>query len=169
MKTIRLFLKIATAMLITITACNSQPNQKNDIQQKDEGIELWPASVENTWGFVDKQGKFVINPQYDNVGIFEEGLASVEVNGKRGYIDKQGKIVINPQFDFAMYFSEGLAMVSVGLNLYGFIDKQGEYVVNPQFYLAQPFTEGLASVTFEKEWGYINKKGLLMVFIAKKI
>jgi len=54
------------------------------------------------WGFIDKQGKFVINPQFDYISKFSDGLAGVRVGddktGKWGFIDKQGKFVINPQF-----------------------------------------------------------------------
>ncbi|EAK1349894.1 WG repeat-containing protein, partial [Campylobacter coli] len=51
------------------------------------------------WGFIDKSGKIVIEPKFDGVGNFSEGLAGVELNGKWGFIDKSGKIVIEPKFD----------------------------------------------------------------------
>jgi hypothetical protein len=55
------------------------------------------------WGFIDKQGKLVINPQFDRAENFVDGLAPVRIGdektGKWGFIDKQGKLVINPQFD----------------------------------------------------------------------
>jgi hypothetical protein len=38
------------------------------------------------WGFINKQGKFAIAPQFDNAGSFSEGLARVSVKGKYGYI-----------------------------------------------------------------------------------
>ncbi|EIQ8871589.1 WG repeat-containing protein, partial [Campylobacter coli] len=47
----------------------------------------------------DKNGKIVIEPKFDGVGNFSEGLARVELNGKYGFIDKSGKIVIEPKFD----------------------------------------------------------------------
>ena len=43
------------------------------------------------WGFIDKQGKMVINPQFDHVtfeGTFSEGLAGVRIGGKWGYISR---------------------------------------------------------------------------------
>ena len=44
-------------------------------------------------GFIDKTGKYVINPQFDIAFDFSEGLAGIWIGGKRGYIDKTGKIV----------------------------------------------------------------------------
>jgi hypothetical protein len=55
----------------------------------------------------------IIEPQFEEAGIFSEGLAAIEINGKWGYIDKSGKLVIEPQFTDAWNFSEGLAPVKV--------------------------------------------------------
>jgi hypothetical protein len=83
----------------------------------EEGL---AAVLVGKWGFIDKQGKTVITPQFDDIwlGSFKAGLASVQIGdyetGKRGFIDKQGKFVINPQFDYAFAFSERLAVIRVG-------------------------------------------------------
>ena len=63
------------------------------------------------WGYVDKDGKLGINPQFEEGGDFSDGLALVRVNGRYGYIDKSGKLTIQPQFDSAGGFSDGLALV----------------------------------------------------------
>lgn len=65
-----------------------------------------------------KLGQMVIIPQFDSVGDFHDGLASVRIGdektGKWGFIDKQGKMVINPIFDEVSAFDEGLAAVRIG-------------------------------------------------------
>ncbi|MGA7770778.1 MAG: WG repeat-containing protein [Candidatus Sulfotelmatobacter sp.] len=52
------------------------------------------------WGFIDHSGRFVINPQYDNVLDFKNGYAKVFVgkgtDAKTGYIDKTGKTIWQP-------------------------------------------------------------------------
>ncbi len=58
-----------------------------------------------------RAGDMIIEPQYDNAGIFSEGLAAVLVNEKWGYIDKNCNMIIEPQYADAGYFSEGLAPV----------------------------------------------------------
>ncbi|EQC2648382.1 WG repeat-containing protein, partial [Campylobacter coli] len=55
------------------------------------------------WGFIDKNGEFVIKPKFDSIWSFREGLAKVGLNGKYGLIDKSGKIVIEPKFDDIRY------------------------------------------------------------------
>jgi len=71
------------------------------------------------FGYIDKDGKVAIMPQFDFAGSFSEGLAAVGIGNKIGYIDKQGKIVIEPQFDFAGAFSEGLADVGIDFDRMG--------------------------------------------------
>ncbi|HAN0731264.1 TPA: WG repeat-containing protein, partial [Campylobacter coli] len=51
----------------------------------------------------DKNGKIVIEPKFDSIGSFREGLAKVGLNGKYGFIDKSGEFVIEPIFDDIYY------------------------------------------------------------------
>jgi len=44
-------------------------------------------------GFVDEAGRIVIQPQFDSVRDFTEGLAPVELEGKWGFIDKAGEFL----------------------------------------------------------------------------
>lgn len=85
------------------------------------------------WGFVDKSGKQVINPQFDEVGNFSDGKCAVKnKEGKWGYIDKSGKITINYQFDDADSFTNSKAAVRLD-DKTGVIDEKGKYLINPQF------------------------------------
>ncbi|MBF0443768.1 MAG: WG repeat-containing protein, partial [Oligoflexales bacterium] len=76
---------------------------------------LASARTGKKWGFVDKTGKVVIEPNFDEVWFFEResGLARVRVERKFGYIDKTGRFVVNPIFIRAEDFSgeAGLAPV----------------------------------------------------------
>ncbi len=81
------------------------------------------------WGYINKQGIWVIPPQFDEVGKFSNGLARIRIDVKWrwlftanqwGFIDQQGKMVIYPQFDDARDFSEGLAAVRID-SKWGFI------------------------------------------------
>jgi WG containing repeat len=63
------------------------------------------------YGYVDKAGKFLIQPQFNAAGDFNDGLALVAVGKRFGFIRKDGKFVINPQFEKARGFQDGLAPV----------------------------------------------------------
>ena len=80
------------------------------------------------WGYIDKSGTIVINPQFRHASVFFEDLAAASPDGKKfGYIDKSGNFVMNPQFDETRPFSEGLAAVVIGPKL-GFVDKLGSWL-----------------------------------------
>ncbi len=118
-------------------------------------------------GFIDADGKVVVQPEWDacsrttishQLVACNEGLCGVYKDGKWGYIDTTGHLVIPNQFDFANPFTEGLATVKLG-GRWGFIDKTGQYVINPQFDKFVIFHEGLAPVHVDGNWGYIDRTG----------
>ena len=81
-----------------------------------------PPRPVGKWGYVDRSGSFVIEPQFDTAGDFSEGLAAVQVDAGWGYIDQTGAVVIEPRFKDARPFAEGLAAVWSGLKR-GYIDQ----------------------------------------------
>lgn len=131
-------------------------------------------------GYMDKNGKQVIPPQFFRAGDFSEGLASVRINPRKkyplgwnkqtwefGYIDKLGKIKIKPQFVSAQNFSDGLAGVYIKGEGYGYIDYQGRFVIKPtnKFVDLYPFYEGRAIVHLRNsasKCNFINKQGRII-------
>ena len=84
-------------------------------------------------GFIDKNLNYVIEPQFDDVGRFIDGIAAVQQNGFWGMIDKTGKYIIEPQFeDIGGGFIDGIALAKQK-GLWGVIDKTGKYIIEPQF------------------------------------
>ena len=58
--------------------------------------------VGGEWGYIDKTGEFIIEPQFDNAAPFSEGLARVQIRKRWGYIDKAGQQVIPAIFNLTM-------------------------------------------------------------------
>jgi hypothetical protein len=130
------------------------------------------------WGFIDKTGRLVISPQFEDVFIHGflggEGLASVRKDGKWGFIDKTGGFVIPPQFDGTTLgaenadgrvtapgtgrFHEGLAPVRKG-GKWGFVDKTGKLVIASQLDWAFEFQDGLARVMKNGKVVLVDKTG----------
>ncbi len=109
------------------------------------------------WGY-KQYDRVVISPKYQEVGLFNEGVAPVMLGGKYGYVDRDGTCVIPYKYEFAGVFSEGLARVRMG-EKYGFIDKNGKAVVPYKYSDAGDFIDGLAAVFFDGKKGYIDKTG----------
>ena len=67
------------------------------------------------WGFIDRTGAFVIQPQFESALCFSDGLAAVLLHDRWGFIDKNGALVIDYQFEWVAEFSEGVAVVQRSL------------------------------------------------------
>jgi len=112
------------------------------IKAKDAGP-LFQIQRGVEWGYMNRKGKVVIRPRFENEGDFFEGLAKVRVSGNWGFIDEKGRLAIAPVFQGTGDFHEGLAPVQVGRR-WGFIDHAGKVVISPQFQGAGSFSDGLA-------------------------
>lgn len=91
------------------------------------GVEL----ANKGWGYINKTGTVVIEPQFQEASSFSEGLASVMVKGRWGVIDKAGRMVIEPQYDLINKFSENIAVAVKGDEVF-LIDRAGQIVLSPK-------------------------------------
>ncbi len=115
------------------------------------------------WGFVNKEGKIAINPQFKKTGRFSESRCAVENNeGKWGFIDKDGKIMINYQFTkIGERFIKSKAVVYLEEKA-GVIDESGKFVINPQFSIM--FNDGdKYLIEQDKKWGWCDKDGKIII------
>jgi len=143
------------------------------------------------WGFIDRSGAWVIEPQLLSPGrpqpitrgsiglvgreppMFSEGLAAVAMAkpgaSKFGFLDETGAWAIEPRFENVGHFSDGLAPAAIstedGRGFWGYIDRTGAWVIEPRFAVALPFVNGLAAaqadldVEQSDKWGYIDRTG----------
>lgn len=116
------------------------------------------------YGYIDRTGKTVIAPQFENTIGFNEGLAATKLNGKYGFIDTKGNWAIKPQFEFSYIFMEGLAMIKIGKQS-AWIDKTGKIVIPAQDFeeVKMGFSEGRLAVKKSGKWGYIDKTGKMVI------
>lgn len=136
------------------------------------------TDLPDKWGFINKEGKFVIPPKYVRVESARIGLCRVDVNdnsevssepGGEGYINSSAKEIIpTGKYDYVGYFSADDSLVVVAAkNRYGYVDNKGKEVIKLQFDYAESFTRGLAIVgkvdaTGKQKLGLINSKGKMI-------
>lgn len=119
------------------------------------------------FGYIDNQGKIIIDPIYERADDFSEGYARVQLTdiGKCGYIDSLGNVAIPFIYDGSTSisngykFSEGLVAVKFN-NLWGYINYKGNEIIPFKYIFAGEFKYGLAPVGIKyKGWGFIDNKG----------
>ena len=112
------------------------------------------ARKEFSYGYINKEGKFVIKPIFEDARDFSEGLAAVKKDEKWGFIDLEGNVKVQFQFtNEPKSFSDGRAFVQ-GTNLkWGIIDTEGNIIVEPIYDEAFPFSDGVAVVSkMDEKW-----------------
>lgn len=151
-----------------------------DLDDFSEGLAV--VRVNNKYGYINKRGEKIIQPQFSYAWPFHEGIAWVfdskyesgpfaplSPDTKAGCVDKNGDFVIPLQnFYWPNHFSEGLASVRIvdnnGTSKFCYIDKTGKVIIKPQFDpFPGNFQEGLANVKVSGKYGYINKTGEFVI------
>jgi uncharacterized protein YbdZ (MbtH family) len=152
------------------TAINTKGEIKITLQDAEtvrifqEGLAAFSVTEDSKtkWGFVDKDGRVAISPQFAATDNFAGGKCAVQnEEGKWGYIDSEGKIAITYQFDEAEKFVNGQAAVKFDGKA-GAIDEAGKYVINPQF-------DGIAEdgelylIEQNEKYGWATREGQIVI------
>jgi len=123
---------------------------------------LAAVEVDGLWGFINRDGRFAIEPQFYQVSLFfDNGTTFVqdESGGQWRTIDRYGNTA-QPQpwvSPFGLY-------VFMRDQQFGFRDADGVTVIEPQFRNARPFNEVLTAVTLDGDlWGFIDKQGNMVI------
>ena len=135
----RALIEINTGDFVRFAFINKQGKIIFEHPQAYEALDfsegLAAVRIDERWGFIDRDGKFIIPPKFVNIdryARFNDGLAPVRGEAKYtyqcgsnpvktqigytykyGYIDRTGKYQIEPKFDEARIFSEGVAAVRI--------------------------------------------------------
>lgn len=145
------------------------PTECRYVYRCDDGFPL--EKIDGQFGFMNKKGELIIQPIYQDVLPFVEGLAAVQLDGKWGFIDTLGNMVIKPQFDEVEGFSSiqdyanGIVVID---GKYGAIDRKGNWLIQPSYdYLCFSF-ENMFCARFNDEkgescWILIDIKGEMVL------
>jgi hypothetical protein len=84
-------------------------------------------------GIMNTQGDIVVEPKFQSIGEFNEGLAPFWQDGLAGYIDFGGNIVIPGQFQNVLPFENGRAWVVQLNDDRGIINTEGDIIAQHRF------------------------------------
>jgi hypothetical protein len=122
---------------------------------------LVPKQQGQKFGFVDSDGRFKINPVFDDALPFSGGYAAVKVGEKWGFVDAAGRQVILPQFESAYYFRDGVA-VAVLASGQVLIDAKGKPLAS-SYDFEDSVTEGRVPASRNGKSGYLNPQGEVVI------
>ncbi|HEV2687620.1 MAG TPA: WG repeat-containing protein [Bryobacteraceae bacterium] len=118
-----------------------------------------------SYGFVDRDGKTAIAPQFMPAAEFSDDPANLPFGGLDHdwcYFDRTGKIVIRismgPHLNGANSFANGRLRVKEGFT-WGYKDASGNWAIPPKYNDAEDFKGGVARVQDGAKWIVINTFG----------
>ena len=147
------------------------------VVEQPPGEALHRIVVEKKWGFINRNGEIVIEPQFDWVREFSDGMCQASKGGKWGYIDQTGRWAFDaPLTHDDRPFRCGVAVVYTDKGQ-GIVNRTGS-VIDCPFDWIHDFSEGLTAVFIRPEvkkrqppqfgptleqWGFVNTKGEVVV------
>jgi len=138
----------------------------HDVSNFKEGIAV--VEYNTRYLLINLIGKTLETDQeFDYVGDFQEGYAVTLKSGHLGFIDQDGNTFIPniyikpPNLEAYPSFSSGIAAVPIG-GKWGYVDVNGKEL-GKLFDKARNFHGELAPVKQGLLWGYINRKGRVVI------
>src|SRR4051794_11935894 len=137
-------------------------SQSNTPLKYTEGLAPFKTSDKNNktlYGFVNQNGKVVIEPQFDSVYCsFKNNVSSVSKNWKAGVISKKGKTIIPFEYNTIGDMSKSIIPVETFAGLWGFYTYDGEEISKPLFQNFRLAGKNRILVQKDTKWGMINYK-----------
>lgn len=167
---------LALLALLGLSACDLldvATEEADANKEADPSAVLYAVEIGDRWGYMNKTGEIVIEPQYAYALSFTDGLGAVELcldversdycdESRWGFVDSSGDFAIQAQYEAARPFFKGLARVYYGDETYGFIDRSGQLVIRPGVHDVHGYlSDGLIRVEDEEgnEVRFIDAEG----------
>ena len=137
-----------------------------DMRFGDNGFA--PVCQNKLFGYIDKNGKLVIDFQYSKAHKFKNGLAIVtNIKNKEGVIDSDNKVIIDFKYDEVNHFNDDLYEVKLN-GKYGLVNTSNVIVLDINYQLIDEiFNDRAVIVIGPEDWnglyGYIDSKGEIII------
>ena len=129
-----------------------------------QGNGLAVITINDLLGIIDKSGKYVVEPKYQSIQDFSEGVAVVVSDKGFMVIDETGKELTSEIYNYIGNFQEVKAVISIVNTderwLYGYINTKGNIVILAKYEIAGNFKNGKAVVKIQSgDYAIINGDG----------
>jgi WG containing repeat len=129
-------------------------------------IEPLPSrSGTGTWGIMDREGRWIVEPRFDHIARFSRDDRQ-RFWAKRGtkwqLMRADGEALTDALFDQVCPLQDGRARVVVA-GKWGLIDADGRIVIQPMYDSIAPFRDGLAVVRRDHREGVVDRDGRVVI------
>ncbi len=100
----------------------------------------------------------IIEPEFEAIYGFIDGISPAKKDGKWGLIDLTGDFIIQPEFDEIGYFQKDVARVVINKKV-GIIDRNGQIIVEPIYDEVATLPCGIFLASSGDKYFYLDKSG----------
>ena len=160
-------LKLISTALIAVLIFSCNTSKKESVI-----INLLPVRTGSAYGYINPQGKSIINPQFKDATVFRNGLALIQILGNKpmwGFIKEDGDFSIKTIYKEATVFNEEVAWVVKENGAPEAINEKGDSLFSMKTAkTVRNFKNGLAAFsvmvdTLNVKWGFVDKKGIIKI------
>lgn len=124
--------------------------------------ELKAKRKKGKYGYVDENGKWVIEPVYQVAWDFKEDFGRVKLpprtSGKSGFVKPDGSYLIEPILDRARDFHDGFAAVKIN-DKWTFLKTDGTFLIDAYFDKVWDFYQGESLVKEGSDFHFLMADG----------
>ncbi len=91
------------------------------------------APVSDLWGYIDKSGKVVIPPLFNEASAFDNGVAPVQLDFKGALINRKGRVLATSKSNETPKQFGDMYQIFGKKNLCGLVDKTGKWILPPNY------------------------------------
>ena len=88
------------------------------------------VEIDGKFGLMGADGKYVLEPKYDEIREFNDGITHVKLGDKYGYVDSDGSFLTDIEFEDISAFSKGISYVKKN-GKWGLLNIDGTYKAEP--------------------------------------
>lgn len=110
------------------------------------------------WGYINKKGKFIIDPTYDFANDFVDNSAINQKDGFWGIINEKEEIILDFKYSSISPF-DGNWKISLPNSKPIFFNNKGHEIIGLKYSKFGGFSDEMCAVQIDSLWGFINKKG----------
>ena len=123
---------------------------------------FFPIKVQQKWGLMDKDGKLVVQPQYDAIGDFYKyGYAVVQQNGNVGVMNSTGQLIIPVRFQDLQILDSTIFAV-VENKSWKIINEKGTVILDDNYEKVKIWQKSYIAFSKKGKWGIVHLSGKII-------
>ena len=133
-------------------------NRYEDVGSANNGP-LITVKILGKWGAVNRSEDLIIQPNYDSIYSFVEGMSITKINDQYGLINDKGDVILSNRYEQIMRQKNG-RYVTKENNKFGLIDKEGKVIITHKYDSLQDTSNGYAIIRTGEKFGVVTLNGL---------